>query len=305
MKSRIIILTLTLIAIFSMFSCASHEDSEFFEPTKSDEYQLDIFSGNTDFLLPDIFNIDNTLINRISFTSFDGSSEATIHGLYIGDLSEASNRKIVVYSHDKSGNLDNYWPRIKLLANLGLDEYHILAIDYRGYGKSSGTPSEEAFYADTNAALQWLKDTHQVIDEQIVLYGFGLGSSAAIELAGTPRSLEAQKLIIEAPLASIESLLQEDLLQSIPSKYLTDLSFNNVDKIKRVSQPTLWLHGSNDKVYDSQTQGQLVFNAHPGSSGTDKHKLIIDNADHSNIPEKIQNGFDGYLLQIRSFLESN
>ena len=170
MKTRIIILTLTLIAIFNMFSCASHEDTEFFEPTKTNEYQLDIFSGNTDFLLPDIFNINNTLINRISFTSFDGSSEATIHGLYIGDLSEASSRKIIVYSHDNSGNLDNYWPRIKLLANLGLDEYHILAIDYRGYGKSGGTPSEEAFYADTNAALQWLKDTHQVIDEQIVLY---------------------------------------------------------------------------------------------------------------------------------------
>lgn len=287
-----------------LWGCASIEDSDFFKPTKTSSYLLDAYTGKTDIAVGSDYKVDITLINTINFQSFNGQSEATIHGIYVGNMNDINNRKIIIYSHDRAGNIDNYWPRIKLLANLGLDEYHILAFDYRGYGRSSGSPGEESIYADADAALQWLRD-QGVIDENIILYGFGLGASSTLELGSNPRSLQAKQIIIEAPFASIEALIQNDLLQNIPGTYLSDLSFNNVDKAKHLSQKMLWLHGTRDNIYDLKTQGQLVFDAHPGSPGVDKFAIKVNGANHTNIPEKIQNGFDGYLLQLRSFLESN
>lgn len=297
------LLYLIVIALF-LIACASVEESDFFEPQKSNSYLLDAYQGETHFSLESRFDINTTNINNINFSSFDGNATATIHAIYIGDVSVITNRKIIVYCHDKSGNIDTYWPRIKLLANMGLDEFGILALDYRGYGRSTGSPKEESIYADTNAALRWLSD-QGVIDSQVTIYGYGLGAAAAIQLAAHPRSLSPSKIILEAPFASIESLLQNDLLQSVPAAYFTKLSFNNVSTIKSVSQPLLWLHGTNDKVYDLKSQGQLVYNAHTGTTDINKFNYKVVQASHYNIPEKFENGFDGYLVALLSFLQNN
>ncbi len=293
-----------LVLVYVLGSCAKINESTFFEPVRSSQYLRDAYQGKVDFTLDSRFDIDQALINPVSFSSFDGQATANLQGVYLGDLNEITNRKVIVYCHDKPGNLDYYWPRIKLLGNLGPEEYGILAFDYRGYGKSDGSPREESIYADTDAALRWLQDKG-VTSQQLILYGYGLGAAAAIELSAHPRSLTPQKIILEAPFASIEALLQNDLLQNIPVEYLTNLRFDNADKIKQVSQPLLWLHGNDDKIFRLGNQGQVVFNAHPGVKAETKFAYKISGANHYNVPEKFDNGFDGYLVAVLSFLQNN
>ena len=299
---KVLKILISVALIHTLLACASEDSFSFFNPVRTSNYQLESYFGKTDFSLSEKYDLDQTLINQVSFESFNGKSSANISAIYIGDIDQIDTKKIIVFCHDKNGNIDTNWPRIKLLGNLGIEDYGVLAIDYRGYGTSEGSPSEEGIYADVDYALRWLQDK-SVLEENIIIYGYGLGASAAIKLAAEPRSLTPAKIIIEAPFASIESLIQNDLLQNIPSSYLTDLKFNNVDKISKVSQPLLWLHGTADEVYDLKSQGQLVFNKHRGISGTDKFAYKVSGAAHTNIPQVFLNGFDGYLNALRSFLE--
>ncbi|MDX1810931.1 MAG: alpha/beta hydrolase [Gammaproteobacteria bacterium] len=296
-----LLLSFFLMSALLLSSCAKYEDQDFFKPEKTSSYARDAYQGYTDFSLENRFDITGP-INDISFTSFDGKSNASIYGWYVGDTNDIPNRKIIVYCHDNEGNLNRYWPRVKLLANLGLDEYNVLALDYRGYGKSTGSPSEAGVYADVDAALRWLEN-QGASSENIFLYGYGLGAAPVIELAAAPRSLRPQKIILEAPFASIESLIQNEVLLNVPGDYLTDLSFDNVDKIRHVQQPMLWLHGAKDAVYDLQSQGQLVFDAHPGVTGSSKFAKTLAGANHYNLPNQFPGAYDEYISTLLSFLQ--
>ena len=293
-----------------LWACSPYEDKSYFEPVKTSDYLLDAFTGNDfsddkNFALDASYDIAASSINPVSFTSFDGDSEATIHGIFVGDQANIATNTVIIYCHDKSGNIDNYWQRIKLLAKLDLDQYGVLAIDYRGYGKSGGETSENSLTADLAAAIVWLED-QGLSGSRLILYGFGLGSVPVVEIAANPRTLSPSKIIVEAPIASMEILLQEALYQSTPGHYLTDLKFNNVNRIKSVTQPLFWMHGVKDDVYPL-AHGQLVYDAHFGVENTDKRKLILANAGHNNVPPLIStitsNSFDQYILNIQNFFQ--
>ena len=68
--------------------------------------------------------------------------------------------------------MDYYWQRAKLLANCG-NAFGVLMFDYRGYGLSEGSPTEEGLYEDVRAAYKWLIDQN-VSAENIIAYGFSL-----------------------------------------------------------------------------------------------------------------------------------
>ena len=291
--------------IFILAGCAPYEDQSYFEPVKSSDYLLDSFQGNTDFKLDGTFALTLGDINKIeSIESFDGNSTASLSAIYIGDITKINERTVILYCHDKYGNLDNYWQRIKLLGNLGLGQYGILAIDYRGYGLSSGHSTEGSITADVASGIKWLEDKGLTSD-RLVLYGFGLGTVPVVNLAAKPRSLTPARIILEAPIASMEALLQDAVYQSVPGHYLSGLDFNNADTIQSVTQPLLWFHGSDDDIYPPE-HGQLVFNRHQGDNNS-KLGFIVNGANHNNIPAKIsigQDSFNQYLLHIKTFFQN-
>lgn len=298
-----------LVIICFLSACSPYEDKSYFEPVETASYSLDSFSGNTDFTLDVSYDINAPSLNisEIEFTSFDGNTEANIKGIFVGDQTKISTNTIILYCHDKYGNIDNYWQRIKLLAKLGLDQYGILAIDYRGYGKSGGHSSEGSINADVASAIIWLED-RGLTGDRLILYGFGLGTVPVVEIAATPRTISPAKIILEAPIASMELLLQDALYQATPAHYLTSLKFNNADKIKKVSQPLLWFHGEKDDIYPVE-HGQLVYDSHTGIEGTSKLKLRVANAGHNNVPSTINaietDSFQQYLLRIQTFFENH
>lgn len=284
MKTIISILCLGLI-----FTSCLNVDSFMFEPEKTDAYLLDAYQGELQFRVPDSFSVPESRIEQSSYQS-DGN---TIY--YILVRSEnMSQDTTIFYCHGNNKNIDYFWPRAKLLAKTG---YNVFLFDYRGYGKSTGTPDEEGLYQDTRNGLRWLAG-NGFPDNKFVYYGYSMGSTAACEVAANFRETSAITLLLESPIASAEMLVQDGSALTFPGTYFTELKMDNAEKIKSVRIPLLWMHGAKDDFVAMATHGETVYKNHPGP----KVAVRVSNATHSNVPQVI--GFNEYVRGIRNFIRS-
>ncbi len=285
--------------MFTLSSCFKL-DSNLFNNLKCSQYLLDGYSGQTDFTLDASYKIPDSLIHIFTLNSqAPGESKATqIYAIYIGDIGKITTDTVIMYCHGNKWNMDFYWQRAKLLANTGSkDQYGVLMIDYRGYGMSSGTPTEDGMYADVDAALTWLKN-EGLSNSRLVMYGFSLGSAPATMLTSTPRSMTPAKLILEAPFASSATMTDDASQLALPPGYVTTFKINNSQEIKSVNQPFMWMHGLSDTFLNWQTNGLVVYNNYQGSY---KEKHLIPGADHGEIPAK--DGFVTYSRDLYAFIK--
>jgi len=266
------------------------------------EYRLEDFTGQVDFRLDDSYAIPKNLIQVFSLQS-KGNGETNnteIFATYVGDQSRISTDTVILYCHGYNHPMDFYWERVKLLANVGgKNRFGVMMMDYRGFGLSKGEPTEEGLYADVNTCIEWLK-SKGLTSDRLILYGFSLGAAPAIELTANPRSLSPAKLITESPFASAEALVQDGAILDMPASYVTSLKLNNAEKIKKVTQPFMWMHGTSDSFVGIEHHGEVVFKNYHGSNGV-AHR--IDGAEHGNIP--LVWGFDNYSQALLDFITSN
>ncbi|HUR94386.1 MAG TPA: alpha/beta hydrolase [Gemmatimonadales bacterium] len=145
--------------------------------------------------------------------------------------------------HGNAGNLSDLGrpQHYAGLRDLGLN---LLAFDYRGYGESTGDPSEAGLYADAEAAYHYLRERLGVPPERIVIFGHSLGSAVAVELA---TRVPAAGLILDGALASVTERAQE-VYPYIPVRWIARSRFASIDKIGRVPGPELFLHARADEV---------------------------------------------------------
>ena len=272
-----------LIVLCLLFNGCLKLDSNLYNPDNSiTEYRLDAYEGDVRFTLNDTYKIPDSLIHIFTLDSYDDQTVAKIYAIYIGSLSRISTDTVIMYCHGNASHMDTYWQRAKLLANVGgKNRFGVLMIDYRGYGLSEGTPSEEGLYADVDAGLDWLK-SRGLTPERLIMYGFSLGSAPATELSAFPRTLKPSKLILEAPFASSRVMIEDGTGLALPASFLTDTYVDNAAKIVSVSQPFLWLHGEADHFLSMKTHGQVVYDRYTGSY---KAQYIVPDADHSEVPQ--------------------
>ncbi len=173
---------------------------------------------------------------------------------------------------------------------------NLLAADYRGYGRSDGTPTVSAMMSDCHKILEytlrWLEQNHH--NGPLVIMGRSLGSASAIELAAHHPDKFAG-LIIESGFAFAAPLLQT--LGISPSSYGIQEkdSFDNLPKIAQRNMPTLIIHAEYDHIipYD---EGKSLFKASPAE---DKQLLKIDGANHNDI---FVRGLNSYLQSVQSLV---
>jgi len=274
-------------------------DENLFNEQKISEYKLDNYTGEVDFRLDYSYNIPDSLIHIFTLASKDSdeSSATSIYAIYIGDVSRISADTVIMYCHGNKDHMDFYWQRAKLLANTGSkNRFGVMMIDYRGYGMSEGKPTENGLYADVDAALKWLKDKG-LSDNRLIMYGFSLGSAPATKLSAHPRSLSPSKLLLEAPFANAETMVQDGSGLALPSEFFTDLKINNAEEIKAFRKPFFWIHGEADDFLSVDTHGQIVYNNHSGSY---KEAHRIPGAGHSSVPATV--GFSAYSSMICNFI---
>src|SRR3989338_4815908 len=113
---------------------------------------------------------------------FKTQDKVTLNGWFVKNRPASS---VVLYLHGNAGNISHRLEKILMFHELGLN---VFIIDYRGYGKSQGKPTEDGLYQDALAAYEYLKTRKDVNTDKIIAYGDSLGAVAAIDLA-TKRKL--------------------------------------------------------------------------------------------------------------------
>ena len=296
MKKSIIILFILPLVI----GCIRLDGLVFLADNSIDSYKFDLYEGEVEIDLPDsIYSMPDSFIMPVTFESkIEGEDAKVLYAAYIGNYNNILTDKIIVYCHGQTDHMDYYWNRTKLLAQLAFsDQMAVFTFDYRGYGLSEGTPSEEGMNADVRGALNWLKQ-QGVSANNIILYGFSLGSAPATDAAAYFEEFKAHKLILESPFASADNLAQVSTIINTSAKYFLEMKINNADKIKDVDQDLLWMHGTKDD-YIHIDNGELVYKNHGGSY---KEAHRIEGAKHGTdgVPETM--GFEEYLDVVRTFI---
>jgi uncharacterized protein len=154
-------------------------------------------------------------------------------------LPPRANNPVIIYFHGNGGSLRYRVERFRALTANGAG---LLAVSYRGYGGSSGTPTEAGLLADADTAYAFAATRYP--PERIVLWGESLGSGVAIALASERK---VSRLVLEAPFTSAADI-GAAVYWFMPVRLLMKDQFRSDQRIALVAAPILILHGSNDAV---------------------------------------------------------
>lgn len=270
-----------------------------FPATQLDEYQFENYSEEQEIDIPNSLVVKAPNYELVTMPSYDAVNGVahTIYGVYMGDMSTISTDTIILYLHGQSKHMDAYWDRTSLLANLGgMHNFGVFTIDYRGYGMSQGSPTEQGLYEDADAAIDWLIQ-HGADPSRTFCYGFSLGAIPTIDRAAYRTDFPFTKIMIEAPLATVQNLVNSSTL-GMSSGFVTTLEFPNSEKIKDVTAPLLWMHGVEDD-YISIDNGELIYANHGGS---EKTAIRVEGSNHGQVPIKL--GYYNYMDRVLEFIRN-
>lgn len=143
------------------------------------------------------------------------------------------------------GNAANIASRAPVYRFLHSVPAHVLAVEYRGYGRSEGVPSEAGLYRDAEAAYDWLVREKQIPPRRIIAFGQSLGTAVATNLAARR---EVAGLVLEAPFASVRAVARR-LYWFVPGiGYFLRTKFDTGAKLASLSAPVLIVHCASDPV---------------------------------------------------------
>lgn len=292
----------TVAALVTLTQGCLRLDSNLFNPdTTITEYLHDAYpkTEDWDITLDATYSIPDSLIHDFTLESKGiGEEDAVqIRATYIGDIQRIATDTVILYCHGNYAHMDVYWQRAKALANLGWkNRFGVLMMDYRGFGLSDGTASEQGMYNDVQACVDWLK-TMGLTDDRYIMYGFSLGSAPATQLTAHPEGLTPSKLILEAPFASAEMMAQEGTGLAVPGSFFTNLKIDNAEEIKLVQQPFLHIHGIDDSFLSFENHGMSVWNNYQGEYG---EQAAIPGAGHGTIVKTM--GIEAYSALMLGFI---
>ena len=170
---------------------------------------------------------------ELTITAADG---VTLHGWWI----EGPGERVLIWYHGNAGNVGDRLHNARWFVDrLGVD---VVLVDYRGYGRSGGTPDEAGVYLDGLAVYDAVA-ARSVPPEHIVLFGRSLGGAVAIE---TALRRPAGALVLESVFRSVPALAREHYW-FVPSAVIRT-RMDNESKIGRVEVPTLVMHGDRDAI---------------------------------------------------------
>jgi fermentation-respiration switch protein FrsA (DUF1100 family) len=176
---------------------------------------------------------------------------------------------LVLYFHGNADNLERWGNYAVDFTSLG---YDVVMIDYRGYGKSTGTPSEALLYQDAHVVLKWVQTN--MPHQKLVVYGRSLGTAVASHLA---KESKPDLLILETPfdeLAGTMSAAIKPLLYFFPLRH----TFSNKEFLPSVTCRKVIFHGTNDWVVPLSSAEKLK----PLLNENDEF-VIIEGGGHRNL----------------------
>jgi alpha-beta hydrolase superfamily lysophospholipase len=209
----------------------------------------------------------------IDFPSKVTGEASRLHALWLESDKPRAGAPVLLYLHGARWNVAGSAGRMRRLQDLG---FAVLAIDYRGFGKSSpGLPSEQTAYEDAKAAWDWLAEHRP--DRPRYIFGHSLGGAIAIDLAS--RVDDEQGTIVEGTFTSIPDVASSFKWGWLPVGPLITQRFSSIDKVAKLGSPLLVVHGANDSLIRSDL-GQRLFDA---ATGKKKFVLVEGGSHHSTM----------------------
>ena len=195
----------------------------------------------------------------------------------------------ILYFHGNAGNLTN---RIENIAFLRQLPANVLAVDYRGYGKSEGRPTEAGVYLDAQAAYDYLFHERGVVPDQLVVLGQSLGVAVAVDLAS---KRPVAGLILEGGFPSAGRVVQRTM--GLPGLHLVIRSkFDSAAKLKEISVPVLVAHCTRDPILPYALGEELY-------AAANQPKTFVSYDSDYHEPFFFANPAD-YAARLRAFLET-
>jgi abhydrolase domain-containing protein 17 len=222
-----------------------------------------------------------------SYEKLEGGMEIQTgdgHSLYAVYLPNPKARWTLLYFHGNAEDLGDIFPVLEMFYKHG---FSVFAWDYRGYGKSSGTPSEKTCYEDLEVIQDTLVHRLQIKPEHLIMYGRSIGGGPAAEFAVR---YEKAAMILESTFTSAFRVLTR-------IKILPFDKFDTLKKIRVLHCPLLFIHGTKDEVIPFR-QGLQLF----ASALEPKQHYWVENAGHNDLlwvaGENYWKTLSGFLTRI-------
>jgi hypothetical protein len=193
----------------------------------------------------------------------------------------------VLFCHGNAGNVTHREDALRGLHDIS--GAAVLVFDYRGYGRSEGSPSEAGVLADARAARAWLARRTGVPEERIVLMGESLGGAVAVDLAAEQGALG---LVLENTFSSLPDVAAFHYPWA-PVRLLLRTRLNSAEKINRYHGPLLQSHGDGDTIVP-YSMGRQLFD----KANEPKEFLTIPQGDHNDSHDR------AYYRKVREFFET-
>ena len=215
---------------------------------------------------------------------FTPEANVNINALYF-KTDSVKRKGVVVYFH---GNADDLRRWGKHAIDFTRNDYDILMIDYRQFGKSTGELSEQALYSDAAYVYEWAKKRFP--ENEIILYGRSLGTGIATRVASENKP---KMLLLETPYFNLSDVVNS-YCPLIPYSSILKYQFRTDLFIKQVQCPIHFFHGTKDKVvpYKSSLKLATLLNKKPSEILT-----TIPDGGHKNLGE-----FQAYHIALDSLL---
>jgi pimeloyl-ACP methyl ester carboxylesterase len=192
----------------------------------------------------------------------------------------------VLYVHGNGGNITTYGKTLTKWR----DEMQtgVMAFDYPGYGRSTGTPNEQSCYTAATAAFDWLVQEKKVAAKDVIIVGQSMGGAIATELAARRR---CRMLLTFGTFTSFPDIAQEQFF-CFPARYFVRSRLDNRSKIGNLDLPVFIAHGREDRVVSFE-HGERLF------AVAREPKRFFPIAAHGHAPPKSRE----FFTAVRQFLE--
>ncbi len=223
----------------------------------------------------------------IDFKSEVTGQPSRLHGLWLGGAPESADTPVLLYLHGARYNVAGSAPRMRRMHELG---FSVLAIDYRGFGKSTkALPSEDSAREDARAAWIWLAARHP--QQHRYIFGHSLGGAIGIDLAA--QVADESGTIVESTFTSIADVVSSFKWGWLPFGPFITQRFEAVTKVKDIGAPLLVVHGAADSLINP-TLGRKLYEA----ATVPKQFVLVEGGSHHSTGSIGQVQYRSALLQL-------
>lgn len=194
----------------------------------------------------------------------------------------------VLYFHGNAVNISAGEKRMRLFREMG---FNALAIEYRGYGASTGKIKKESeVYQDALAAYDFLIKDLEINENTIIIWGWSLGGAVAVDLA---QHKNCKALIMESSFYSLQDIAQK-VFWFIPIRWLSRYDFLSYDKLSQIKCPVIFVHSKTDETVP-YSHGERLYNKFTGTK-----KFIEIRGDHNH---GIFDSMEKFIPEAGNFLK--